>query len=92
MKETFDQEFTRLFEKNLKEKFKTDFQKSIMYKKNKINRSVINGIIISTMFAVDIKKYETSINRYNECDIVEYYNTEEEAKLGHDKWVEIIKN
>ena len=92
MKETFDQEFTRLFEKNLKEKFKTNFEKSIVYKKNKINRSVINGIIISTMFAVDIKKYETGINRDNEWNIVEYYNTEEEAKLGHNKWVEKCKN
>ena len=92
MKETFDEEFSRLFEKNLKEKFKQEFERSITYNKNKINKTVINDIIISTMFAEDINKYETGIkNKNQDWDIIEYYNTKEEAELGHNKYVEKYK-
>lgn len=93
MKKTFDQEFSRLFEINLQNKFKKDFE--LYYKQNKVNQCTIKNIIISTVYANDIKKYETAIKNKDKNDdwyIVEYYLNLEDAELGSEKWIANIKN
>lgn len=50
---------------------------------------------IDTCFVHDYGKYETAIELSGilEWVIVEHYNTAEEAKAGHDKWVlECLRN
>ena len=54
-------------------------------------RDEINGIIIDTIFAPDICKWETGIQKDNRWIIVKHYKDINEAKSGHKKWVELIK-
>lgn len=75
-----------------------EFARAIAEALNSIEENVIgndtfevNGFIyeIDTCFVHDYGKYETAIGFSGilEWVIVEHYNTAEEAKAGHDKWV-----
>lgn len=59
---------------------------------NAIRTDLPNGTIIDTCKAYDVGRWETGIKRgEGEWEIVERYDTQEEAKKGHDKWVNKIK-
>ena len=51
----------------------------------------IGEIIVDTCNTPD-KGWETGIGKDNHFKIAESYSNEEEAKEGHAKWVEIVKN
>lgn len=84
-------EFYKLFERKIKDKFVKGFEQDIINKKNRIGRISVNNFTISTTFADDIQKYETAIIKNNIVYIVEYYLFEKEAQLGHDLWINKIK-
>ncbi len=47
---------------------------------------------VSTVFAADIQKWETAIGfieHEDEWCTVQHYETEDEAKNGHDKWCKV---
>ena len=58
-----------------------------------VSNTVINGIEIDTCFANDMgKDYETGICINGIWFIAEDYDTKEDAKKGHEKYVTLIKN
>lgn len=72
-----------------------DFIKPWRYEENKIGRTTVrDGIVISTVHRPE-GGYETAIlddpKRKVLTDIVEYYDTEEKAKEGHEKWIKVYK-
>lgn len=50
-----------------------------------------NGIGVSTCFTPD-ESYETALLDAEAAHPVERYETEEDAKVGHDKWVAFASN
>lgn len=66
------------------------------YEERKVENTEINGAVIDTCFVNDsTKDYETAIKHSfynnNKWVIVELYDTKEEAKKGHKKWVKIFE-
>jgi hypothetical protein len=51
-------------------------------------RDVLAGITVSTIYAVDVERYETAILDAEEAIVVERYTTSEEAIRGHSRWCE----
>ena len=65
------------------------------YEERKVARYTKDGVDISTAAVNDSSKpFETAIGhaQYNDGKwiIVELYDTKEEARKGHDKWIEIM--
>lgn len=63
------------------------------YNSRKVDRYEQDGLLISTCFVTDGKHdYETAIRSplYNDNDfvVVEAYDSEEDARAGHRKWVD----
>jgi hypothetical protein len=52
----------------------------------------VGEITIDTCIGFDTSKWETGIDKGAGFDIVEQYEDEESAKLGHAKWVNAIKS
>jgi hypothetical protein len=65
------------------------------YEERKVENTRINGAIIDTCMVTDSScPYETGICHpdYNEGHyiIVELYETKEQSKIGHEKWVKLF--
>ncbi len=60
--------------------------------KEQIDYECVDGLIISTIFAGDIKKYETAIKDKHYVYPVERYDSLEEAKIGHKQWAAAALN
>jgi len=65
------------------------------YEDRKVDRFEKDDIIVSTAFVTDTGfDYETAVShpQYNSGKfiIVEQYETEEEAQIGHNKWVNLM--
>ena len=56
-----------------------------------INTVLENGVIVDTCEAFDTHKWETGICRDDCWEVPEQYRSREEAVIGHDKWVEKMK-
>ena len=74
-----------------------DFLKLMEYARNHserlIENTTVNGIEIDTCYANDMgKDYETGLYIEGIWYIAEDYDTKEEAKTGHKKYVELIRN
>jgi hypothetical protein len=54
----------------------------------KFLRDEAGGVVISTVYAPDLEVYETAVLDRMSSYPVERYATREEAKVGHEKWVE----
>lgn len=60
------------------------------YEKRKLEKTILkNGLKVSTAFTSDCG-WETAILDGGEVHPVERYDTKDEAKQGHDKWVKVI--
>lgn len=57
----------------------------------KIDKTTINGVVVSTAITIDCGP-ETAIIDSNAVYPVERYSSEEDAILGHKKWVEKMKD
>jgi len=65
------------------------------YEERKVDRYEGEGLMVSTAAVNDsTKPYETAVKHIDYKDdkhiIVELYDTKEEAKAGHDKWVGVM--
>lgn len=60
---------------------------------NNVFRTEENGWIVDTCVAFDTRAWETGIYPPDseDCQIVEQYPNEDEAKKGHDKWVALMR-
>jgi hypothetical protein len=71
--------------------FNNDYNERVVY------NDKFNGITVDTAYVRDTGCFETGIvdKRYREDGgwmIVEEYDTKEEAKIGHQKWVKKLKS
>lgn len=63
------------------------------YEERLVENTKNNDYEIDTCFCNDTNKYETAICRNNnDWIIVEEYDTKEQSKINHKKWVEFTKN
>jgi len=59
---------------------------------NKVFRTEENGWIVDTCIAHDTGTWETGIlPKDSKWVIVEQYEDEQEAQIGHDKWVKLMR-
>lgn len=56
-----------------------------------LERTFVKKMIVSTVHTPD-KGFETAILHIGATDIVERYKTEKQAKIGHQKWVSLLRN
>jgi hypothetical protein len=56
------------------------------------NTDVANNQVVDTVLPRDTNKWETGVERKGVWYIVEQYDSREEAKVGHDSWVESLNS
>jgi hypothetical protein len=51
-----------------------------------LNRTAVKGVVVSTVYSYDAG-HETALLDENGTTVVERYDSEEEARVGHGEWV-----